>query len=181
MPLAPEYYTADMVRSLPDDGRRYELVHGELLVTPAPRRAHQRVVVRLIQALGPYCVRERLGEVMTSPADISWSDATLVQPDVFVVAREQSGGAEWREIRDLDLVIEVLSPSTARQDRFQKRKLYQAMGVGTLWLIDLEQRRVEVWRPDSLFPDLETTRLRWAPSGASVPLELDLGGLLDGC
>lgn len=179
MALAPEYYTAEMVRALPDDGQRYELVHGELLVSPSPRLVHQRIVTRLVLAIGPYCARIGLGEVLTSPADVSWGPDTLVQPDVFVVTPGEAGKRDWSEIRTLDLVVEVLSPSTAKHDRFQKRKLYQRQGVGTLWLIDTERRLVEVWTPDALFPTVEAARLSWRPSTASEPLVLDIATLLE--
>ena len=90
MALAPEYYTADMVRALPEDGQRYECVHGELLVTPAPSRAHQRVVRGLMVALVEYCERFHHGEVLSSPAALSWEADSLVQPDVFVVAAAEA-------------------------------------------------------------------------------------------
>lgn len=180
MPLAPEYFTADMVRALPDDGNRYELVHGELLVTPAPRWIHQRIVGRLHLLLAPYCHRHGLGEVVMSPADISWSADTLVQPDLFVVAAAEAWGTRWAEIRTLELVVEVLSASTARQDRFPKRRLYQRQGVGTLWLVDPDRRLVEVWTPDALFPVIETVELRWNPVPAADPLVIDLATLLAG-
>src|SRR5512134_1163982 len=86
----PNYHTADMVRALPDDGNRYETVHGELLVTPAPRAPHQLVILRLAVALELYLRAHPVGQVLTSPADISWDDATLVQPDVFVVRMDQA-------------------------------------------------------------------------------------------
>ncbi len=111
---APTYYTADMVRALPDDGNRYETVHGELLVTPAPRLWHQKIVTRLLVELEQYVEKHRLGVVLSSPADISWSEDTLVQPDVFVADLDQARTLDWREVKTLLLVIEVLSPSTAR-------------------------------------------------------------------
>src|SRR5689334_14796724 len=69
---APVYYSADMVRALPDDGNRYETVHGELLVTPSPRLTHQLVVRRLLVALDLYLRDHPVGTVLPSPADISW-------------------------------------------------------------------------------------------------------------
>ena len=177
MPLAPEYYTADMVRALPADGKRYEVVHGELLVTPSPAWIHQRVAGNLYFSLRDYCRRFRLGEVVFSPADISWSEDSLVQPDVFVVAPEESGGADWRSVKSLRLVAEVLSPSTARHDRFQKRKLYQGNGVAVLWLVDPERQIVEVWTPQSTFPAVETERVTWHPAGAPEPLTILLAEL----
>ena len=177
MPLAPEYFTADMVRALPDDGKHYELVWGELLVTPSPASHHQRVAFRLARWLADYC--DALGslETMVSPADISWGTDTLVQPDVFVVPRAQARSKEWAAMRTLLLVAEVLSPSTARYDRFQKRKLYQAQSVGTLWLANPERRAVEVWTPERAFPVIETERVSWRPEGANAPLVIELPAL----
>ncbi len=83
---APTYYTADMVRAMPDDGNRYETVHGELLVTPSPKLWHQEVVFRLHVALSEYLSEQPVGHALHSPADISWGDDTLVQPDLFVAA-----------------------------------------------------------------------------------------------
>src|SRR5438309_622850 len=90
---APVYYTAEMVRGLPDDGNRYETVHGELLVTPAPRALHQIVLVRLSQSLGRYLERHPVGQLLYSPADLSWGPDILVQPDIFL--------APWAEVRTL--------------------------------------------------------------------------------
>ena len=83
---APIYWTADMVRQLPDDGNRYEVVYGELLVTPAPRLNHQLLVSRLAVAVAKYLEHEPVGVMLTSPADISWGQDVLVQPDVFIVS-----------------------------------------------------------------------------------------------
>lgn len=178
MPMALPYYTAEMVRTMPEDGNRYEVVHGELFVSPSPARPHQRVVTDLIILVALYCRRYGLGEALVSPADISWSPDTLVQPDVFVIAASESDGPDWTTVRTLRLVVEVLSPSTSRNDRFAKRKLYQAQGVETLWLVDIERRLVEVWRPEALFPQVETERIVWHPSEASEPLTIELGELL---
>ena len=82
---APVYYSAEMVRALPEDGNRYETVHGELLVTPSPRTPHQLVVKRVLYALETFLRAHRVGEVLLSPADISWGPDILVQPDIFVV------------------------------------------------------------------------------------------------
>ncbi|HET8771156.1 MAG TPA: Uma2 family endonuclease [Gemmatimonadaceae bacterium] len=177
MPLTHEYFTADMVRALPDDGKRHELVDGELLVTPAPQLVHQAIVLELATRLKQFCERQSAGKTMISPADISWGPDSLVQPDVFVVAPEEAGASAWADIKTLRLVAEVLSPSTARQDRFAKRKLYQQHGVATLWLVDAERRIVEVWTPESVFPVVERERVAWHPAPASEPLRIDLAEL----
>jgi Uma2 family endonuclease len=172
--VAPTYYTADMVRTLPDDGRRYELVHGELLVTPAPRAWHQEVVGRLFVELRRYLDARRVGHALLSPADISWSDDTLVQPDVFVVDPAEARTLDWTRMRTLLLAVEVLSPSSARADRFPKRRLYQERRVPTYWVVDPDARLVEVWTPEATFPTVETERVAWHPAGATEPLEMRL-------
>ena len=80
-----------MVLALPEDGQRYEVVHGELLVSPPPRATHQRVVGNLAFRLKQYCREHGLGEVMSSLAAVSWTSGGLVQPDVFVVHPSQAG------------------------------------------------------------------------------------------
>src|SRR5881392_615255 len=128
--VAPVYYTADMVRALPADGNRYEVVHGELLVTPSPRLWHQTLVTRLLHALATYLDSEPVGLVYASPADISWGrEDILVQPDVFVIPRDEARTLDWMQIRTLRLAVEVLSQSSQRADRFTKRRLYQEQHV----------------------------------------------------
>ncbi len=171
---APIYYTADMVRALPDDSNRYEVVYGELLVTPAPRLWHQVLVQRVSLALGTYLEGERAGLVLSSPADISWGTDVLVQPDVFVVAADEARTLTWSRVRTLLLVAEVLSPSTARADRFLKRLRYREAGVPLYWVVDGDERSVELWTPEDHFPVIERERLVWHPSGASRPFTLSL-------
>ncbi len=177
MPLTHEYFTADMVRALPEDGNRYELVDGELLVTPAPQFVHQAIVLELATRLKRFCEQQAAGKTLISPADISWGPDSLVQPDVFVIAPEEAGASAWSAVKTLRLVAEVLSPSTARQDRFAKRKLYQQHGVATLWLVDAERRIVEVWTPESAFPVVERERVTWLPAPANEPLVIELAEL----
>ena len=171
---APAFYTAEMVRALPDDGSRYETVHGELLVTPAPRELHQRVLGRLFLRLGACLERNRVGALYSSPADISWGPDVLVQPDIFVVDLEQARTSRWDKMKSLLLAIEVLSPSTSRQDRFTKRRLYQEVGISVAWFVDCDARHVEVWTPAAVFPVVERDRLSWHPTSAPEPFTLEL-------
>ena len=173
MPNTAERWTADMVRALPDDGKRYEVIDGELFVTPAPNARHQRAVIGIAVRLWTYLRGSALGEALTSPADISFSEDRLVQPDVFVVP----GGRrvrQWSDIRGLLLAVEVLSPSTARADRQVKRRLYQEERVGEYWIVDLDARVVERWRPGDERPEIVADTLRWRPDPSGPPLEIDL-------
>ena len=170
----PLYYTAEMVRALPDDGKRYETVHGELLVTPAPRGLHQEVVFRLAKLLDAYAAPLGRGHVMLSPADISWGVDILVQPDIFVVSLDEARTMDWSFMKSLQLAVEVLSPSSSRADRFTKRRLYQEVGVPFYWVVDADQHFVEVWTPDATFPHFERESLIWHPVGARDPLRISL-------
>ena len=175
---APAYYTAQMVRDLPDDGKRYEVVHGELLVTPAPRTWHQEIVGRLYVTLREYVERAGAGlHVFASPADISWSDDTLVQPDLFVVPIAEARTLDWARIKDLQLVIEVLSPASLRADRFTKRRVYQERRIPSYWVVDADERLVERWTPEAARPIIEHHPLAWHPAGVTRPLIVDLAEL----
>jgi len=177
-----DFYTADMVRQLneaePRHWPRYETVHGELLVSPAPRPTHQDVVGNLYFALRLYLQREPAGHAYMAPADISWGlPDVLTQPDVFVVPSEETTEREWKQIRHLLLSAEVVSPSSVRADRFTKRRLYQEQGTPMYWAIDLDARSVEVWTPADTFPRMEREQLVWHPAGASAPFVLPLDEL----
>ena len=174
---APIYYTAEMVRALPDDGSRYEVVYGELVVTPAPRAWHEIIQRRLLVALDLYLRQHPVGEVLGSRADISWGPDVLVSPDVFVVPLEQARTLDWSQMRDLLLVAEILSPASARHDRFLKRRRYQEAGVPLYGIVDADERQVEVWTPSDSFPQFERERLVWHPSRAEEPFALTLAEL----
>ncbi len=175
MPQTTRFWTPDEVRALPADGRRYEVVAGELLVTPAPGFAHQEAVRLLILALSGYVERTNVGHAAFSPADLTPEPGALVQPDAFVVGLVAGRRPrDWADIERLLLAIEVLSPSTARADRAVKRRLYQRAGVPEYWIVDLEARLVERWRPGDERPEIVTERLEWAPEPGFDPLIIDL-------
>ncbi len=171
------YFTVDILDQLPDDGNRYEVVYGELLVTPAPRWNHQELVARLFLALHKYLERYSFGHLVMSPADVRWGRDTGVQPDLFVVPKAVARTMDWRQIRELLLVIEVLSPSSARADRFTKRRRYQEAGVPLYWIVDPKGEAVEVWTPAATLPIISTSQVVWAPVGAEAPLVLEVAEL----
>jgi Uma2 family endonuclease len=173
----PLFFSAEMVRALPEDGKRYETVHGELLVTPAPRPLHQLLQHRLHLALGKYLEGQQVGLILASPADISWGPDSLVQPDLFVVQLDEARTLDWARMRTLLLAIEILSPSSVRSDRFTKRRLYQEAGVPLYWVVDADLQMVEVWTPDASFPVVENDQLTWQPAGVGAPFVLSLSDL----
>ncbi len=143
-------------------------------MTPAPRLLHQLVLLRLAYRLETYLRNEPIGVLLPSPADISWSPDTLVQPDLFVAAGDEAKTMDWSSVQTLLLSIEILSPSSRRADRFTKRKLYQTQGIPLYWVVDCDAKAVEVWTPGALFPAVETARIAWHPIGASVPCAIEL-------
>lgn len=178
--LARRYWTAEDVRALMDESRhwpRYELLDGELLVTPAPNKPHQLAVTAMVALLAPYCDREALGVALVSPADIELVPESIMQPDVFVVPEAiigKSASSGWQDVTSLLLAVEVLSPSTQRQDRVRKRDFYLANGVREYWILDLDARIVEGWRPNSERPSIHRDEITWHPAGAASPLRIDL-------
>jgi Uma2 family endonuclease len=172
--VAERRWTAEEVRALPEDPRhRYEVVDGVLIVSASPNALHQAAVGDLFLALHSYARPARLGAVMTSPADIELDVATLLQPDLFVTALfDGRRPRRWSEVQ-LRLAIEVLSPSTARYDRGRKRHKYVAQEI-ELWLVDLDARVIECWRPGETAPEICDERLEWRPSGAVAPFVLDV-------
>jgi Uma2 family endonuclease len=179
MPLEAPRWTADMVRALPDDGNRYEVVDGELLVTPAPTWTHQRAVKALFLALAGYERTHGGCEVLFSPADIELDPHGLVQPDVFVYGLVDGRPAtRWNSGAPLLLVVEVLSPSTARADRTTKRRRFQRAHVPEYWIVDLDARVIERWRPDDERPEILGETIAWQPDAAATPLAIALPPLL---
>ncbi len=173
----PVRYTADMVRALPDDGVRYEAVDGALLVTPSPARAHQRAVRELLVVLQAHVEQAGIGEALASPSDVELDERSLVQPDVYVEGSVDGRPApDWNAGAPLLLVVEVVSPSSARADRILKRRRYQRARIPEYWIVDLDARTVERWRPDDDRPEVLSEQLTWQPPGAADPLRLDLVG-----
>ena len=175
MPQPIADWTVARVLELPYDGNRYEVVDGELLVTPAPSLPHQAAVQALYERIKPYVQAHLIGRALLSPADIEFDERTLVQPDLFVAPLvEGRRPRSWKEIRALLLAVEVLSPSTARADRQVKRRRYQRHAVPEYWIVDLDARLVELWRPDDKRPEILTERLAWRPTADLPNLEIDL-------
>ncbi|MBI1723138.1 MAG: Uma2 family endonuclease [Gemmatimonadetes bacterium] len=175
MPQSATRWTAEMARALPDDGNRYEVVDGELLVTPAPRRLHQYAVIHLAAALLDYVRGADIGVVLTSPADIELDPHGMVQPDVFVEGLVGGRPArDWNTGAPLLLVVEVVSPSTARADRTIKRRRYQRAGIPEYWIVDPDARTIERWRPDDERPEVLSESITWRPSPEAEPLTIDL-------
>ena len=173
---APPPWTREMVLALPDDGNRYELLDGELLVTPAPSAAHQWAVAAVFQRLIRYLDGTTIGFACTSPADLRLEGGQIAQPDVFVVLPRPDGSrpARWEDFRIPLLVVEVLSSSTAPADRITKRRRYQRTGIPEYWVVDVAGRVIERWRPADDRPEIIDQTLEWEPDPGHPPLVISL-------
>ena len=154
---------------------RYELVDGELLVTPAPSRRHQRIILRLVLLLEPYVTKHKLGEVFLGPAELPLVTGERYEPDLFVIPLVGGRRApEDLELMPAVLICEALSPGSARHDRLIKRNAFRRNGVPDYWIIDGDAEVFEVWRPGDERPAVVDERLVWRPAGAPGPFELDV-------
>jgi Uma2 family endonuclease len=166
--------TIEELLALPDDGLRHELLDGVHVVSPAPRPRHQIALGKLWSHLLE-AIRGRTDVyAFTSPADIILGPETLVQPDLFIVRRTPGQRLEqWADVGIPLLSIEILSPTTAPRDRGGKRQIYQRAGVAQYWIVDLDARLIERWRPEDTRPEIVAETLEWAlPGGASGRLDV---------
>jgi Uma2 family endonuclease len=176
-------WTYEEFSRLPDDGNRYEVIAGELYVTPAPGSIHQQVSFRLSTAFGNYCEEQGAGIAFAAPYDVVLGEGDYMEPDLIFVRRER----EDEVIRDHaavaapDLVIEILSSSTARRDRGIKRERYAAYGVPEYWIVDTDAKHVEVYR--LIGGELRAVRaerdwLHYRPTPGGPELVIDVPHLL---
>ena len=145
MAIKPERFilTYEDYLQLPDDRNRYEILEGQLLVTPPPSTEHQNVVTSLAALLFNDVRRHRSGKVLVAPCAVQLSDITVVEPDILFVSRPRMNIIlESRVDGPPDLVVEVLSPSTAKRDTDWKRQTYAYYGVPNYWVIDPDRREL---------------------------------------
>ncbi len=148
-------------------------------MTPAPQGRHQVAVAELEQHFRVALAGSSL-HVLHSPADVTLGEDEILQPDLFVYATASGRQlGDWSDITALLVVVEVLSPSTARYDRQLKRLRYQRAGVPEYWIVDLDGRVVERWRPEDSRPEIITERLRWSPADG-IELDLDVAAYFRG-
>jgi Uma2 family endonuclease len=140
-------FTYEDYLNLPDDGKVYQIIAGEVFMTPVPTPKHQIITGRIWSALSMFVHACGLGEVIFAPCDVVLSDEDVVQPDILFVSAQRGHIIQERYISGPpDLVVEVLSPSTEKLDRVLKRQLYERYGVKELWFVSPEEREIQVWR-----------------------------------
>jgi Uma2 family endonuclease len=171
MATVTKRWTLEEVHSLPDDGNKYELVRGELFVTPPPSAEHETISARLTRILDPYVEANGLGFVYR-PRAVMRFDGSEVEPDLMVRQRPDAD-ASWDNAPVPVLVVEVLSGITRRRDQLQKRSLYMDAGVAEYWMIDPERETVRVVQQNG--EDVVAhEQVSWSPPGASTPLTFDV-------
>ena len=182
----PKRWTYEEFARLPTSGStRYEIIAGELFVTPGPVVWHQRVVGGLFARLLAYGKANGLGEAFIGPLDVLFAEGDCVEPDLLFVRGDRSHLVSERGVEGPpDLVVEVLSPSTKGRDRGIKRERYRFFGVPEYWVVDPDERSVEVWRlADGASEPLRLTAsavLVWKPVAEAPSLEIVLEELFRG-
>ena len=164
--------TLEELHSLPDDGNKYELLHGELFVTPAPTFDHETAIARLHAVLLPFVMAHGLGYVYSGTSVITKGGSELL-PDLLV-RQPAAPKTEWKAAPVPILVVEVLSPSTRKRDREFKGPYYlDEVGVPEYWIVDGDQRSITVIHRGA-DPVTTNDRLTWAPPEVGATLEINL-------
>ena len=165
-------WTLEELHSLPDDGNKYELLHGELFVTPAPTFGHETIIARLTALLVPFVMAHGLGYVYSGNSVITQGESELL-PDLLV-RQPAPPKTDWKSAPIPILVVEVLSPSTRRRDREYKRPFYlDEVGVPEYWILDGDERSIMVMQPGES-PFTTHDRLTWSPRAVEATLEINL-------
>jgi Uma2 family endonuclease len=175
MATRTKQWTLEEIHSLPDDGNKYELVRGELFVTPPPSEDHETILARLSRILDPYVAANGLGMVY-HPRSVMRFEGSEVEPDLMVRQPRIDKGRDWDDAPTPILIVEVLSGSTRRRDHVQKRELYLDAGVPEYWIVDPEDVSIRVVRA-GLTDEVITDQLTWSPRGARQPLIVDLAAI----
>jgi Uma2 family endonuclease len=176
MPANPEVrYTYEDWLSIPEDSSRlYEVVDGELFVSPPPHFRHQQVAMNVSRILSNLALAHGLGEIVQSPIGVRLEADTVIEPDVLFVASDRHHiiDREGAVLGPPDLVVEVLSPSNREYDRTLKRKRYLGSGVAELWIIDADERTIEVWRPGEPATTVAAGSIQWRVGERSFDVAL---------
>lgn len=140
-------FTYSDYRLLPDNGKRYEILEGELLPAASTTTKHQIVLLNLTINLSSYVEKNRLGQILIVPIDLVLSKFDVVQPDIFFISKENNHIIKSKHVEGApDLIVEIISSGSAQRDRIIKRKIYALHGVKEYWLVHPEKEQVQVLR-----------------------------------
>ena len=142
----PKPFTYDDYIAMPEDGKRYEIIEGDLSMTPAPGPRHQAVQLRLGSLLLAYLDKHAVGRVFLSPIDLVLSMVDVVQPDLLFVGQSRSNIIAEKNIVGIpNLIVEILSPSSTTRDQEEKPNLYQRYGLPEYWIVDPDSQTIDVY------------------------------------
>lgn len=178
-PLPLRTFTTDDLLAFPDDGCRYELLSGMLLVTPAPAHAHQAIAMRLGGALLRYLGDDGQAAV-AGPGVIEIAPSVHLEPDLLVYPARFGPQDDWPAIAGWWLAVEVSGRGSRRYDRDFKRNAYLALGVREVWLVDLVEKCVLVSRAGAPIDVRHSERLTWHPREMPEPLTIECARLFRG-
>ena len=140
-------FTYEEYRTLPENGRQYQVIDGDLIMSPAPKTWHQKVLLRILFALMDFLRSRRCGEVFCAPLDLILSEENVVQPDIVYISNERRGIIFRDGLRGTpDLCVEILSPSNRDLDLNAKRLLYAKYGLPELWIVDPDANTLMLYR-----------------------------------
>jgi Uma2 family endonuclease len=180
MPAFETVWTVDMLSDFPDDdGKHYEILDGELVVSPSPGWGHQGIAAQLTMRFASYCEATNAGWLVPD-IDIPFEPTNLVRPDL-VVAPMIGGRAprSFQEAARLLLVVEILSPSSKFRDHQRKLALYMRKNVGEYWIVDPNARVVHRWRLGAEGAETCDAFMVWRPEPRAEPLLIDLPALFE--
>jgi len=128
------------------EGAPYQLINGELVITPAPIPVHQLIVMELALAMTLFVKKQQCGQVLTAPLDVYIDDDNILQPDILFISRDRENIIGKKMIESApDLIVEVLSPGTARYDLEEKYQAYERGGVREYWIVDPEKQSIALF------------------------------------
>ena len=177
MAVSIPFYTVDDLATFPDDGNRYELLDGVLLVTPLANQEHQVIAARLIhlllEALAGSPVR------VVGPGAVMSEPKTQLEPDVLVYPSRFPVNVRWSEVTEHWLAVEIFSPASRIYDREFKRDAYLNLGVREVWLVDADSRSVEISRAPGASEHVSDV-ITWRPPTLDVNVRIELADLFAG-
>ena len=172
----PFAWTYSEYARFPDDGNRYEVLDGEVLVTPAPSPRHQRVAFDLAVNMDAYVQHQQLGLILLD-IDLLFASGQFLRPDLLFVPEHARDGISDRGMElTPGLIVEVLSPTSGAVDRVKKPRRYKDFGVPEYWVVDPQEQVVWVWRfaEGKTEAERHADHVTWQPAGATEPLTITL-------
>jgi Uma2 family endonuclease len=178
MAISVPRFTIDDLDRFPDDGNRYEVLDGYLIVTPAPSTGHQIIATRLAANLFDALGRPGYAHIV-APGAVVRAPRTQLQPDILVYPTRFSPKVEWAKVGEHWLAVEVFSRSSRIYDRELKRDAYFALGVQSVWLVDPQDFSVEIWSERDK-AEIVRDRIEWDVAATTVRVSIDLAEVFAG-